>query len=168
MRSVLAVAGVFVLLGAAVFFSAPERAAAGDSLEGLTLPTLAGEPAPLAPCSTEKCLTIYLSPWCGVCRSSTGMIKELRPWLEQRGVTARIVIGKDRPDAVTAYASEFGPDTWLDPSGRFPLAGGVPQFVVSLPGGRILRRQPGVPQIIQPPVPEGYFRFLATNLGLIE
>lgn len=121
----------------------------------------------LKSCPTEKCLTIYMSPWCGVCRASTDLIKELRPWLAERGVASRVIIGRDRKDAVEDYAREFGPDTLIDADGMVPLKGGVPQFLVSDGEGRILKAQPGVLRIVRPPIPEGELAALSRALGLL-
>jgi len=121
----------------------------------------------LQSCATEKCLTVYLSPWCGVCRASTDLIKALRPWLAERGVASRVVIGRDRPDAVEEYAKVFGPDTLIDAAGVVPLRGGVPQFLISDGAGNILKAQPGVLRIVRPPIPEAELAALSQALGLL-
>lgn len=143
--------------------------AAKASFGDIALASVGGTPQKtgLKSCPTEKCLTIYLAPWCGVCRASTDLIKELRPWLAQRGIASRVVIGRDRPDAVEDYAKVFGPETLMDAGGTLPLKGGVPQFLVSDGEGNILRSQPGVLRIVRPPIPEAELEALANALGLL-
>jgi len=166
-----------VLIGAAVvleglFVAARQRGAnllpARSGFGEMSLPTVGGgEAASLSSCPTARCLTVYLAPWCGVCRASTDLVKALRPWLAERGIATRIVIGRDRPAEVRDYASSFGPDTLMDPEGTVPLKGGVPQFLVSNGEGAILRSQPGVLRIVSPPIPESELEALSRALGLI-
>ena len=138
------------------------------SFGGVELASLSGAAARrLDACPTPKCLTVYVAPWCGVCRSSTGMLAAFRDYLRARGVETRLVVGRGEPEAVRKYAEEFGPDTLLDPEGRVPLSGGVPNFIASSADGTILKRMPGVPGIYEPPYPEGLFREFAEHLGLL-
>lgn len=160
-------AGGFVALLALVFFfgrGAPSR----SSLAGLILPAVSGAVAQdVGTCSTPKCLTVYVSPWCSICRASTPLLKNLLPWLDERGVAARIVVGRDKEDAIRAYAAEFGPNTLMDLSAEFPLQGGVPSFVVSDGAGKILKVMPGVPRIYTEPIRNEYLAEVAKFLDLI-
>lgn len=156
--ALLAFVGFRVLAG-----RAPEALPEGP----LLLAAAAGGTQDWRACSAAKCLTVYVSPWCGVCRASTAFLNAVVEFLNKNGVPARVVVGKDSAQAVAAYAAEFGPGTLLDPEGRVPLAGGVPQFIVTAEGGRVLKRQPGVPGIIPPPIPEEEVRRLASYLGLL-
>lgn len=133
----------------------------------LLLAAASGGTQDWAACAAQKCLTVYVAPWCGVCRASTDFINAVTAFLNKNGVPARVVVGKDSPAAVAAYAADFGPGTLLDPEGRVPLAGGVPQFIVTSADGRVLKRQPGVPGIVAPPIPEEDVRRLANYLGLL-
>lgn len=117
------------------------------SLPDVKLPTLAGEiSASLAACPTDKCLTIYVAPWCGYCRMATPMILELRKYLKKKDISTRVIIGLDRPEPVAEYAQLFGPGTLMDINGSFPISGGVPHFFVSDGSGRILKEVAGYPQ----------------------
>ena len=98
----------------------------------------------LGGCDTPKCLTVFLAPWCGYCRAATPAIKDLRTYLAGRGVGTRIIIGKDKPQALKEYADEFGPETLLDVDGDFRFSGGVPHFFVSRDGGEILLGRAGL------------------------
>jgi len=167
-REIALLAGVFVVLLALYWFTggagrSPEGSSAG--LGGLSFPALGAEsPVSLDSCATPKCLTAYVAPWCGVCRASTDLIIALRSFLIERGVDVRIVVGRDKPGAVEAYAKEFGPGTLMDPSGRFPLNGGVPQFIVTDAAGQVLVRQPGLPRIVRPPIPQSALEEIASFL----
>ena len=160
------------ILLASLFAFVGLRLIAGRATEALPegpllLASASGGTQDWSACPAAKCLTVYVAPWCGVCRASTAFINAVTGFLSARGVPARVVVGKDSPEAVAAYASDFGPGTLLDPEGRVPLAGGVPQFIVTSSDGRVLKRQPGVPGIIPAPVPEDEVRRLASYLGLL-
>jgi thiol-disulfide isomerase/thioredoxin len=119
-------------------------------------------------CATERCLYVYVAPWCGVCRASTGMLRELAAWLRGRGVEAFTIVGMDRSSRVREYAAEFGQDTLLDPAGRAPIRGGVPQLIVTDKGGRVLERQAGMYLVVEAPVPEEVLVWQAARLGLVD
>lgn len=160
----LAIAIVCVL----AVFAVLKRSSSGRlPAEPVALAALGGgAPVVWNTCAAPKCLTVYVAPWCGVCRASTDFIKAVTAYLNKHGVPARVVVGKDTPEAVAEYASTFGPGTLLDPTGRVPLAGGVPQFIVTAGDGSILKRQPGVPRIVAPPIPEQDVRLLISYLGI--
>lgn len=141
----------------------------GERLSGepVVLAAVSGERVTWSSCPAAKCLTVYVAPWCGVCRASTGFIKAFVAAMESGGVPSRVVVGRGAPDEVADYAGEFGPRALLDVGGRVPLTGGVPQFIVTASDGRVLKRQPGVPRIIDPPVPPEDIRALAEHLGLL-
>lgn len=123
-------------------------------LAGVRLPTLASPiPASLAACPTSKCLTVVVAPWCPYCRSSTPLIQAFRRRLAGRGVASRVVVGQDSPQAVEAYAREFGPDVFLDVEGRVRVSG-VPHFIVSDAAGRVLKSVAGAPRLEPPWTPE--------------
>lgn len=158
LASVFAFVGLRVLTG-----RGPEALPEGP----LLLAAAAGGTRDWSVCPAAKCLTVYVAPWCGVCRASTAFINAVTAFLNENGVPARVVVGKDSPEAVAAYAADFGPETLLDPEGRVPLAGGVPQFIVTSSDGKVLKRQPGVPGIVPAPVPESEVRRLVSYLGLL-
>mgnify|MGYP001595734713 CR=1 FL=1 len=150
-------------VGAVLRWSLAERPPA----EPVALAAAAGgAPVVWNACAAPKCLTVYVSPWCGVCRASTDFINAVTAYLNKHGVPARVVVGKDDPQAVAEYARSFGPGTLLDPEGRVPLAGGVPQFIVTAGDGSVIKRQPGVPRIVRPPIPEQDVRLLISYLGV--
>ncbi len=117
-----------------------------DQLPAAPLQALDGKAASLAACPTAKCLTVQVAPWCHFCREATPTILKLRPYLAQRGVTTRIVVGLDRLPALRDYAAIFGPDTLLDPAGAV-ASNGVPHFMVSDKTGKIIKDVPGMPQV---------------------
>lgn len=98
----------------------------------------------LGSCPTERCLAIYVAPWCGYCRSSTPFFKQLRPFLRQQGMESWVVIGMDQPQALSAYAREFAGDALLDLSGAID-AKNVPHFYVVAKGGAVLKHTAGLP-----------------------
>lgn len=170
-RHVLFLGGFFAALAVLTALASRERRAGGGGprLAGVSLAALdTGEVKDMGGCSTPRCLSVYVSPWCGVCRASTGLVKDLRGYLSGKGVETRVIVGRDSPGEVEGYAREFGQGTFLDPGGRFPLRGGVPNFIVSDGEGRVLRSVPGVPRVYHSPVSPEILQGFAESLGLFE
>ena len=111
----------------------------------LVMPSTGEMAASLASCSTQKCLTVVVAPWCSVCHSATGTIISLRGYLKAAGVASRVVVGLS-PDykELKAYAEEFGPDAQIDIA-RALKPSGVPMFIVSDAKGKILKTVAGIP-----------------------
>lgn len=132
---------VVALAGLAACSRAPR------SLGEAELPTLGGGVVSPASCPTEKCLTVYVAPWCGYCRAATPQLIKLRTHLEKAGVSMRFIVGMDEAPAVEDYAAVFGPEALLDPRNAFGASGGVPHFYVTDKGGRVLRDLAGMPRL---------------------
>ena len=113
----------------------------------------------MASCPTEKCLTVYVAPWCGYCRAGTPTMIALRAFLKTKNVATRFVVGMAPLEDVKEYAKEFGPEALLDPDNAMGVRGGVPHFFVSDATGRVLKRVPGLPQT-------GDVELLAAYFGL--
>jgi len=133
-------------LRAAAIASAKKRAARKPGPKGilpdLILADASGREVYLPDCAAEKCLTVYVTPWCPYCRAASGAIKALRDHLKDDGVPVRVIVGKDDEEKVRSYAAEFGPDTLLDPDAKM-TARGVPHFYVSSDGGAVIAEQSG-------------------------
>ncbi len=129
------------------------------AIPDVTLKTLADNDVALASCRTPKCLTVYVAPWCGYCVRATQDIRALRDYLKTRGIDTRIIVGRDSMPAIEPYARAFGWDTLVDPEGLLPVRG-VPNFMVSEPGGAILQRTAGAPASLPNPAEA------AADLGL--
>ena len=92
-------------------------------------------------CDSDKCLVVYVAPWCSSCKRLTPMINSLVEELESEGVSAKIVVGKDSMKAVMDYSKRFDSTILEDSSGRFFNAlptRGVPYFVVANESGKIV------------------------------
>lgn len=166
-RQILILAAVFLGLLALVLISRRSGIVPAAGLNGVALPALgSGGTVALDSCPTERCLIAYVAPWCGVCRASTALLRELKPYLRERGVETRIVVGQGKPDQIEQYAAEFGPGTLIDLSERVPIHGGVPQFILSDKTGQVLARQPGLPRIIRPPITAADLKEVADFLNL--
>jgi hypothetical protein len=134
----------FLVVGLLAALAACSRAPA--ALPTDALPTLEGKSVSLSSCPTEKCLTVQVAPWCHYCRAATPLLLKLRPYLAERGVTMRFVVGLDKMAALRDYAAVFGPDTALDAKGAVG-GSGVPHFMVSDRQGRVIKDVPGMPQL---------------------
>lgn len=152
-----------LLLSCAVLTACQKRPVASADLR---LPTLAAGEASPGACPAERCLTVYVAPWCGICRVSTPLLKAVRERLAARGVPVRFIVGKDSPEAVRAYAAEFGPETMLDLSAEVPLRGGVPNFTVLDSSGTVLKSVAGVPALHRPPFSQELLDGFTAFLGL--
>lgn len=117
-----------------------------SKLPDVRLPTLGGPLGPsLASCNTEKCLTVVVAPWCGVCHQVTPDIVRLRRFLDKAGVSSRVVVGLADLEPIREMAALYGSDTLLDPDGAV-IARGVPMFVVTARDGAVLKRLSGFPR----------------------
>jgi thiol-disulfide isomerase/thioredoxin len=142
-----------LLSRAAVLAAACALAACSGSRESsrrlpdARLPTLAGIPgAPLSSCPTDKCLTVLVAPWCGVCRAEAPNIVQLRRWLDAHGVSSRVVVGlSDDQAAIKKFAAVFGSDALLDAGGELQSRA-TPTFLVSDRQGRVLKTVSGFPR----------------------
>ena len=135
-----------VLLAAAGCTGSGPGPGGQSALPDVRLKTLGGATAEsLAGCPTDKCLTVLVAPWCGVCHQVTPDIVRLRRHLDEKGVTSRVVVGMASLDEITPFAARYGPDALLDPDGAFK-ARGVPLFVTTARGGKVLKTVPGFPR----------------------
>lgn len=167
MKQLLYIGGAFLFLLALVVVTRTTHRPQERRFPDVSLARLDGGEAPrLESCSTPKCLTIYVAPWCGVCVRSTPFLKTFRTYLTDRGVETRVIVGQGAVAEVRAYAKEFGPDTLIDPQAKAAGKRGVPNFTVSDNKGRILTIRPGVPKIYTPPFAKHIFQDFAQYLGL--
>lgn len=115
-------------------------------LPDVRLSTLGGPLGPsLANCPTEKCLTVLVAPWCGVCHSVTPDVVHLRRFLDKAGVSSRVVVGLADLAEIKGFAALYGSDALLDPDGAM-AARGVPLFWVTNRKGEVIKRFDGFPR----------------------
>ncbi len=96
-------------------------------------------------CEAQRCLTIYLSPWCPHCQSAKPMIRTLRAELAREGVPTTIIVGRDTRENSAAFASSFTDSVYLDSEGLFfdeAHLQGVPMFIMTDWEGHILQIAP--------------------------
>jgi hypothetical protein len=93
-------------------------------------------------CLQDKCLTVYVAPWCRVCVQMHGTIVGMRQQLESEGIGVQLVLGMDKPPALIRYAQTFEQPVLLDDQGAFKKKAGikaVPYFVVTNRKGEIVK-----------------------------
>ena len=93
------------------------------------------------PCLGEKCLTVYVAPWCSTCHALNPMIISLVNQLESEGISVNVVVGKDSINEVESYAKKYPFDVLTDHDGRFYRKAklkGVPYFAVTNVRGEII------------------------------
>ena len=123
-----------------------EGAGSSSKLPDVRLPTLGGPLGPsLVSCNTEKCLTVIVAPWCGVCHQVTPDIIGLRHFLDKAGIGSRVVVGLADLEPIKGMAALFGSDTLLDAGGAV-VARGVPLFIVTNRAGEVVKRVNGFPR----------------------
>jgi len=94
-----------------------------------------------AGCDRGRCLTIYLAPWCSVCRQSHQAVLALAEAMRTRGIPTSVVLGMDTPETLRGYAAEFPFPFYLDPDKRFFAktdGRGVPYFMTWEANGKVL------------------------------
>jgi thiol-disulfide isomerase/thioredoxin len=143
--------------------TAAKRRAAGSAelLAEVDLPTLGSEDAsPYYSCAAQRCVDVYVAPWCPHCKNVTPGILKLKEYLKSVGVPMRVTVGMDSEGPVLEYASTFGKDTMLDPGGKAKPATGVPNFCVYEDGGKVVKRLAGESDMSDPKL------FAQNELGL--
>ena len=125
------------------------------------LAMLTGVLAPsLATCPTDKCLTVLVAPWCGVCHGAVPEIVAFRKWLDTHGVSSRVIVGaSDDREAVASFAKEFGKDAQLDYDQSLHTRS-VPLFLVTDRTGRVLKSVGGLPRADSPETLARYLELL--------
>jgi hypothetical protein len=139
-------------LAAALALAACSGGSHERRLPDARLPTLGGVVGPsLASCPTDKCLTILVAPWCGVCRAEAPNFVILRHYLDAHGVSSRIVVGLSNDTAaIKKFAAEFGADALLDDDGVLSSRA-TPLMLVSDRQGRVLKTAEGYPSQLRGP-----------------
>jgi hypothetical protein len=97
-------------------------------------------------CPENRCLTIYLAPWCSVCRNSHTAILDVVKQLETQGIETTIVLGLDKHEALVAYAADFPFPVYFDQNKALFESlemKAVPSYVVWLPSRKITTRKAG-------------------------
>jgi len=136
---------------AALLLAACGGTETSGKLPDVRLPTLGGPLGPsLASCVTERCLTVVVAPWCGICHQVTPDIVRLRRFLDKAGVASRVVVGLDDLEPIKGMAALFGSDALLDPGGAV-AARGVPLFIVTDRAGAVVKRVSGFPRGMSSP-----------------
>ncbi|MFT6407120.1 MAG: thiol-disulfide isomerase/thioredoxin [Arenicella sp.] len=97
-------------------------------------------------CSQDKCLLVYVAPWCPSCKSLTPMINDLISSVSKDGIEATVVIGNDTMRKVLDYSKRYDAPILADANGVFfdqIGAKGVPYFVVTNSAGKRIAEMSG-------------------------
>ena len=118
-----------------------------DTLPEIQLEALGGGMgAPLNECNADKCVTIVIAPWCGVCQIIAPRILKLRDHLTGKQIETHIVAAYAELDRLKAFAKPYGDQAMLDPDGKAsPQQTALPLFIVTEKGGKINKRTYGLP-----------------------
>jgi len=100
------------------------------------------------PCKNkDRCVIVFIAPWCGYCRASEPFISALRSDAAASSTFGlKIVIGSDNASALQTKARELGDNTFLDTNGLIMSAAGVrgyPSWISTDTEGTILARLGG-------------------------
>lgn len=97
-------------------------------------------------CATDKCLIVYLAPWCPTCQKITATIISLASEMEKEGMTVTVVVGKDKLQKITAYANRFPFPVLTDANGSYFTKAemvAVPYLAVTNSKGEVLNDYSG-------------------------
>jgi len=97
-------------------------------------------------CPEDKCLTVYVAPWCPQCHRAQSMILKLTEELRSEGVEVTVVVGSDSLKAVKKYAKKYPFPVLLDADKSFynkSKQRGVPFFISSNRDGKIIQSMAG-------------------------
>ena len=97
-------------------------------------------------CTSKKCLTVYVAPWCPACKKLKPTIISMKNQLEIEGMEVKVVVGNDSQKATEKYASSYPFPTLLDADGKFfkkAKQSGVPFFLVSNSKGKVISELTG-------------------------
>jgi len=88
-----------------------------------------------APCfGKERCVLVYIAPWCGACKATIPAIIRLRDqWAESPLYGLSIIVGADTPERIEETASEVGTSTFVDKDASLHKSlkvNGVPYWLV--------------------------------------
>jgi thiol-disulfide isomerase/thioredoxin len=110
------------------------------------------------PCArAEKCLGVYLAPWCPQCQRSGPLLAELRERAARSGgrVGVKVIVGRDEREVLERYAEQLGGPVFFDDDGAFLRqigGGGVPAWISWDASGHVLEKFHGRPTGAAPPV----------------
>ncbi len=83
------------------------------------------EPCP----GKERCIVVYLAPWCPICEASQPFVQALGKYLETNPhLGLSVTIGNDSVEAISASAKKVGGNIRLDPNDEFSHAASISSF----------------------------------------
>ena len=102
------------------------------------------------PCSgKQRCVLVYVAPWCPACKVAIGFIKQLREYLSRANkVGLQVVVGLDKEESLRNMAESIGGVVYIDREGRMKRAagiGGIPSWVVWNWERKVVARTAGAP-----------------------
>lgn len=103
-------------------------------------------------CARERCLLVYLAPWCPQCRRAHSVILEAAEHLRAQGIETTVVIGLDDRAEIEAYARDFPFPVYLDPDRKFYEqldTRGVPYFALWQRDRKIIEDIAGRPESLR-------------------
>ena len=82
----------------------------------------------------QRCLVVYLAPWCPACKASIGLIRATQRFAENNpNLGVQLIVGMDSDYKLQNFASELGSSTFVDSSSRIQNSvsvGVVPSWFV--------------------------------------
>ncbi|WP_144395320.1 TlpA family protein disulfide reductase [Pleionea sediminis] len=137
---------VFAIIVMAVYMQPKNIPSTALPTYEATTQTDSGKRLAGGPCQAEKCLTIYVAPWCPVCKRTAPMINQLVPAAEAKGIEVDMIIGYDEESKLKSYAKNHPFTVLLDTERTFfnlAEVEAVPYFAVTDTDGNVLQELRG-------------------------
>ncbi len=103
-------------------------------------------------CAKERCLMVYVAPWCPQCRRAHQVILEAADQLQAQGIETTVVVGLDERAELEAYARDFPFPVYIDTDRKFYdqlSTRGVPYFAIWQRDRKISEDIAGRPESVQ-------------------
>ncbi|MBT3586823.1 MAG: redoxin family protein [Halobacteriovoraceae bacterium] len=131
------------------YFSKGPKSLSGEILQQVVNLPSSGLERHLPCRDKEKCLIVYITPWCSACKTFEKYILPSLPEsldLYSKNAGMSIIIGKDNPGKINFMGSRIQLPFISDADGKFYRALGtsaVPSFFVVNSSGKIIKQRTG-------------------------
>ena len=74
----------------------------------------------------QRCVAIYMAPWCSACRASIPLVNRMQEKLGGKDkVGMKVIIGRDKKDKIIDYGKSVGGEVYYDFADKFGSQHGI-------------------------------------------